>query len=143
MVDMRLYDQSLVNQYLDTSMALIGANASALLAATNNNHQLAQSTVGFIHPLLYQKRLSTALGGEDSTAQLFLIPGGLASGIDLAKLTKPNQEVYDDISEAFDAANCSKTVLVQNNSKVNEYCYIPASSLTEAATSKPIQIVRD
>lgn len=155
-IDMRVYDQSLVNQYLDTSMALIGANASALFAAaaasngTSTNGCAAQ-TVGFIHPLLYQKRLSMTV--DDSTAQLLIIPTAGArtsvSNIEMAKLTSnpsanpnpnPNQ-VYDDISEAFGdkSMNCSRAALIA--SKVNEYCYIPASGLVAATTTRPIQIV--
>lgn len=157
---MAMYDQSLVNQYLDTSMALIGANASAIFAANNNNNNSSQqaATVGFIHPLIYQKRVSI-INPDDSTAQLLLIPAGRAScggaGIELTKLAaatnnnpnNPNQ-VYDDISEAFDVNNKSTAALINNSSsssKVNEYCYIPANGLVASymppPASKPIQIV--
>lgn len=156
---MAMYDQSLVNQYLDTSMALIGANASAIFAANNNNpgQQPQQTaTVGFIHPLIYQKRVSI-INPDDSTAQLLLIPTARTScgaGIELTKLAATNNnpnnpnQVYDDISEAFNVNNKSTAALINNSSssKVNEYCYIPANGLVASymppPASKPIQIVR-
>ena len=159
---MAMYDQSLVNQYLDTSMALIGANASAIFAANNNNNIAGQqpqqtATVGFIHPLIYQKRVSI-INPDDSTAQLLLIPAAARTscggGIELTKLAAANNnpnnpnQVYDDISEAFDVNNKSTAALINNSSssKVNEYCYIPANGLVASymppPASKPIQIVR-
>lgn len=60
----------------------------------------------------------------------------------------PNQ-VYDDISEAFEMKSSHKLGYSFNNnnnnssSKVNEYCYIPANSLTAAntVTTRAIDIV--
>ena len=123
-------------------MALIGANASALLAASSTNNTSGLPTIGYIHPLIYQKRLSTT--ADDSSAQLLLVPTPRRTSVPVeitkTSLQNPNQ-VYDDISEAFDhnnkTLNRSKTVLI--NSKVNEYCYIPVNGLN--LPSKPIQIV--
>lgn len=150
--DIRMYDQSLVNQYLDTSMALIGANASALLAAAANNPNLSSVGIGVggcMHPLIYQKKRHSLLSNDESaaalataTAQLLLISRNSAELANkmAAVLPQPNQEVYDDIDTTFDANNKSSAALINNNSKVNEYCYIPASGVLTAA-SRPITIV--
>ena len=143
-------------------MALIGANASALLNASSSSNPNDPTLVGGdVHPFIYNKRMSA----DESVAQLLLLAAATAAKRSSAQLQQQQQtnlnpnQVYDDISEAFNISKAKETTQTNNAaSKVNEYCYIPASGLSNAynastnneyddeggfqsVTSKPIQIV--